>query len=86
MTGNLVTIVREGGLINIDEDDLRKDDIVVLQTADVIPADLKLVEANGLEIDEFDITGELLPVIKEVGEADVILYAGSKVTRGTGKG
>lgn len=86
MIGNLVTIVREGQLINIDEDCLRKDDAVVLQTADVVPADLRLIEAEGLEVDEFDITGELLPVIKKVGDEDVILHAGSKVTRGSGQG
>jgi Ca2+-transporting ATPase len=85
MNNNLATIIRDNGLVNIDADNLQVGDIVVLQTADIVPADLKLVEANGLEVDEFDITGELLPVEKEVGE-EVILYAGSKVTRGTGKG
>lgn len=86
MTDTITTITKDGELVNIDTDNLRVDDVVVLQTADIVPADLKLVEANGLEVDEFDITGELLPVIKEVGEEAVILYAGSKVTRGTGKG
>ena len=85
MTGNLVTIVRDGKLVNIDEDNLSKHDMVVLQTADIVPADLKLVEANGLEVDEFDITGELLPVLKRVG-VDVIIYMGSRIIRGTGKG
>ena len=46
MIGNLVTIFKDGELINIDEDHLRKDDVVVLQTADIVPADLKLVEAK----------------------------------------
>ena len=86
MTDNFVTVVSDGKLINIDDDDLRIGDMVVLQTADIVPADLKLVEANGLEIDEFDITGELLPIIKELEDKDVVLYAGSKVVKGTGKG
>jgi Ca2+-transporting ATPase len=85
MTGTLVTIVRDGKLVNIDENNLSKHDVVVLQTADIVPADLKLVEANGLEVDEFDITGELLPVLKRVG-ADVNIYMGSRIIRGTGKG
>ena len=85
MNGNLVTIVKDGKLINIEEDHLRKNDMVVLQTADIVPAELKLVEANGLEVDEFDITGELLPVLKRV-EDDVIIYMGSRIIRGTGKG
>jgi P-type Ca2+ transporter type 2C len=86
MTGNTVTIVEDGKLINTDEDHLHKDDLVVLQAGDMVPADLKLVEARGLEIDEFDITGEIMPVIKEVYGDDVILYMGSRVIRGAGKG
>lgn len=86
MTDTIATIVRDGELVNIDDEHLQVGDTVVLQTADIVPADLKLIEANGLEVDEFDITGELLPVAKMMGEEDAILYAGSKVTRGTGKG
>jgi len=86
MSGNFVTTISNGELINIDEGNLHIGDTVVLQTADIVPADLKLVEANGLEIDEFDITGELLPIIKKMGADDVILYVGSKVIRGTGMG
>jgi Ca2+-transporting ATPase len=86
MTGDFVTIISDGKLINIDKSNLRIGDTVVLQTHDLVPADLKLVGANGLEVDEFDITGELLPVIKKVEDEDVILYAGTKITRGTGDG
>ncbi len=85
MAGNLVSIFRDGGIVNIDEEHLSKDDIIVLQTADVVPADLKLIEANGLEVDEFEITGELLPMLKKV-EGEVTLYKGSRIVRGTGKG
>ena len=85
MTGNLVTIVRDGKLVNIEEDNLSRGDLVVLQTADIVPADLQLVEANGLEVDEFDITGEIMPVVKRV-EEDITIYRGSRITQGTGKG
>jgi Ca2+-transporting ATPase len=84
--GNLVTIIKEGELINTDEDNLRTDDIVVLQAGEIVPADLKLVDARGLEIDEFEITGEILPVIKKVDDQDGMIYMGSRVVRGTGKG
>ena len=65
---------------------MSKGDTVVLQTADIVPADLKLIEANNLEVDEFDITGEIMPVIKNAEDDDARLYAGSRVIRGTGKG
>jgi Ca2+-transporting ATPase len=86
MKGNFVTIVKDGKLINTDEDNLCREDMVVLQTGDLVPADLKLVEARGLEIDEFEITGEIMPVFKKVDAHDVMIYMGSRVVRGTGKG
>ena len=86
MTSNIVTILRDEKLINIEEGALSKGDTVILQTADIVPADLKLIEANGLEVDEFDITGEIMPVIKNVEKDDSMLYAGSRVIKGTAKG
>jgi len=86
MTGNLVTILKDEKLINIEETALSKGDTVVLQTADFVPADLKLIEANDLEVDEFDITGEIMPVLKNMEEDDAVLYAESKIIRGIGKG
>lgn len=86
MNANPVTIVRDGKLTNIDTYSLYKGDLVVLQAGDIVPADVKLVEANGLETDEFDITGEIMPVIKKVDEQNGILYMGSRIVRGTGRG
>jgi len=60
--------------------------MVLLQAGDLVPADLRLVEARGLEVDEWELTGELRPVEKRVGEEAVYLYRGSRVTRGSGKG
>jgi P-type Ca2+ transporter type 2C len=86
MDGTLVTILKDGKLINIDEDHLCKDDMVVFQAGEVIPADLRLVEAIDLEIDEFDVTGEIMPVTKNVEDRETFLYLGSRVTRGVGRG
>lgn len=86
MSSNLVTIVKDGKLINIPDDDLRPADLVVFQAGDIVPADLKLIEAWELEIDEFDVTGEIMPVVKKLADEDVFLYMGSRVTKGAGKG
>ena len=61
MKDELVTIATDGKLFNTVEGNLQQGDIVVLQTGDIVPADLQLVEARGLRIDEFDITGEIMP-------------------------
>jgi len=78
--------VKTGKIVNIAENDLRKGDILLLQTGELVPADLKLIEARGLEIDEFELSGEITPVAKKVDGEDVFAYKGSRVTRGNGKG
>jgi Ca2+-transporting ATPase len=57
-----------------------------LQAGDLVPADIKLSEAKNLQVDEFDLTGEILPVKKEIDEKGIFVYRGSKVTGGWGKG
>ena len=41
-------------------------DVVELRVGDIVPADMQLLEANELECDEAVLTGESLPVEKEV--------------------
>jgi Ca2+-transporting ATPase len=81
-----VTVIKMGKIINIAEEDLRKGDILLLQAGDLVPADLRLIESKGLELDEFDLTGEISLVDKKVDGEDVFVYRGSRVTRGNGKG
>lgn len=85
MKGNIVTIIKNEKLVNVDEDDLCKNDTVVVQAGDIVPADLRLTETTGLEVDEFDLTGEITPVIKKVQD-NAILYKGSRILKGSGKG
>jgi len=75
-----------GKIVNVAEDDLCRGDVLLLQAGDLVPADVKLIEARGLEVDEFDLTGELVPVDKKVDGEEVFVYKGSTVTRGNGKG
>ncbi len=83
----IVTVLRDGKPTNIGEDALRKGDTLLLQAGELVAADLKLVGARGLEVDEWDLTGEIVPVAKRVdGHEDVFVYRGSRVTRGNGSG
>lgn len=83
---NITTILQDGKPTNIAEEELRKGDILLLQAGDLVPADLKLTEARGLEVDEWDLTGEIAPVGKRVDGDNVYVYRGSRVTRGNGYG
>ena len=81
-----MSVIKEGKITNIADYDLRKGDILLLQAGDLVPADLKLIEAKGLELDEFELTGEIMPVDKKVDGEDTFVYKGSTVTRGNGRG
>ena len=70
-------------------------DIVLLDAGDVITADLRLVEASNLEVDESTLTGESMGVGKTIAPVDVgarvadrssMLFKGTSITRGNGIG
>lgn len=76
-------------------EDLVPGDIVILQAGDKVPADMRLLRARDLRIDESALTGESVAVEKGVGslEEDTVLadrgnmaYASSLVTYGQGRG
>lgn len=86
MQGNIVTVVQKGKLMNIAEDTLCVGDMVVLQAGELVPADLNLVEGL-LKLDEFDLTGEIVPIIKTgSSNEEVRIYKGSRIISGRGKG
>ncbi len=88
-------VVRDGREREVDSRDLVPGDLVVLESGSRVPADVRLVEARGLEVDESLLTGESLPVAKRssvlpeatpVVERANMAYAGTVVTRGRGRG
>lgn len=86
MVSQTVTVLKANAPSNIPEEELHQGDVVLLQAGELVPADLRLVEAVALEVDEWELTGEITPVAKQVGAEDVFVYRGSRVTRGHGKG
>jgi Ca2+-transporting ATPase len=90
------TTVRRGGKKHrIPSAELVPGDVMVLQSGDRVPADLRLFEVRNLHCDESALTGESLPVPKhaEPVEADVVLadrrnlaYAGTLVSSGQAEG
>jgi Ca2+-transporting ATPase len=87
-------VVRDGVQQEIDARDLVPGDLVLLEAGRRVPADTRLVETNDLRCDESLLTGESLPVKKEVSAASegreaqrrAMAFAGSIVTRGRGAG
>lgn len=90
-------VIRNGVKVKIPARELVPGDLVALETGDIVPADLRILESNHLEIEESALTGESLPVkkntvaIKEVanvaiGDRKNMSYSGTTVTRGKGIG
>ncbi len=71
--------LRDGAWDSIDAATLVPGDIVRLRLGDVVPADLRLLDGDGLDVDQSALTGESLPVQR--GSTQPV-YAGSTVRRG----
>ncbi len=79
--------IRESITTEIDAEELVPGDIVTLQSGDRVPADIKIIEATGLSVDESFLTGESNAVDKYAGENEnSILFAGSTILAGRAKG
>lgn len=69
---------RDGVEIKIPSNQLKKDDIIICEAGDVIPADGEVVEGVA-SVDEAAITGESAPVIRESGGDRSAVTAGTKI-------
>jgi P-type Mg2+ transporter len=93
-TGRRATVLRDGAAHEIPAVKLTPGDICLLQTGDVVPADLRLLEADELTIDEAALTGEAFPAEKETaagggtpgGVHPDCAYLGTVVRSGRGTG
>ena len=88
-------IIRNSSKVQVPSTELVPGDIVLLTSGDKVPADLRLVQARNLQINESALTGESVAVEKDtqpiqkdapLAERTNMAYAGSFVTSGTGRG
>ena len=59
-----VKVLRDNKILEVDTRNIVPGDIILVETGDRIPADLRLIEVDELEIDESIVTGESYPVLK----------------------
>ncbi|GAB2748933.1 cation-transporting P-type ATPase [Nocardioides pakistanensis] len=88
-------VVRDGRQRMVHSEELVPGDLVVVEAGDKLPADLRLIDRSELQVDESALTGESLPVAKDevalppatpVADRRNMLYSGTFVTGGTGRG
>ncbi len=89
------TVLRDGRRAIIPGEDVVPGDIVILEAGDRVAADLRLLEARGLKIQEAALTGESVAVDKTIdpvdalaplGDRQCLAYSGTMVAAGHGKG
>ncbi|MYL33082.1 calcium-translocating P-type ATPase, SERCA-type [Pontibacillus yanchengensis] len=89
-------VLRDGQWKKIPSADVVVGDVIKMTSGDRISADVRLIQVKGLEVEESALTGESLPVTKnvhEIGREDVevgdqhnMAFTGTLVTRGSGTG
>ena len=96
LTDHASKVIRNGNVQVIPAKELVPGDIVLLDTGDYIPADLRIIEAINLKSQESSLTGESVPVEKNtkvieneetgIGDRINMLFSSSLITYGRGKG
>lgn len=96
MSSPEATVLRDGKRGKVKADGLVPGDIVILETGDIIPADIRLLDSRNLQIDESSLTGESVAVEKDadavydtevgIGDRSNSAFSSSIVTYGHGEG
>jgi len=96
LSSHVAKVVRNGNIEVVESRELVPGDVVVLDTGDYVPADIRITEAVNLKSQEASLTGESVPVDKisnvieseKVGIGDRVnmVFSSSLVTYGRGKG
>ena len=96
LSSHVAKVVRNGKVEVVQSRELVPGDVVVLDTGDYVPADLRIIESVNLKSQESSLTGESVPVDKNsdviedekvgIGDRANMLFSSSLITYGRGKG
>ena len=95
MLSQKAMVLRDGRRVEVPAEELVPGDVVALQSGDKVPADLRLLRVRSLRIEEAALTGESVPVEKDiepvaddavVGDRSAMAYSSTLVTYGQGTG
>ena len=89
------TVLRDGTRGRLDARKLVPGDVVIVESGDRVPADLRMIDVNGLQVQEATLTGESAPVAKSVepvaadtalGDRSSMAFSGTLIAAGQGIG
>ncbi|MCG3148256.1 MAG: Calcium-transporting ATPase [Verrucomicrobiae bacterium] len=87
-------VLRDGQRRSVPAAEIVPGDIIVIEEGDTVPADARLIHSTALQTAEAALTGESLPVSKDIepvtgdaglGEQTNMIFSGTAVTYGRGK-
>jgi Ca2+-transporting ATPase len=89
-------VLRDTAVITVAATELVQGDVIILEAGNIVPADLRLLETEDLQLDESTLTGESQTVAKQsaplhepklaVADRQNLVFKSTFVTRGSGKG
>lgn len=95
LSSPVALVIRDGEMKQIDSTLLVPGDVIILEAGNLVPADVRIVSAMGLSIEESTLTGETHPIEKSVepiqmdavpiAEQNNMAFSGTIVTTGHGK-
>ena len=94
LTAPLARVLRDNEEMEISINLVVPGDVLILREGDIVPADARVIESISLHVDESALTGESVPVHKEIEELKSetalaerrnMVYMTSTVTRGKGR-
>lgn len=91
----MAKVMRSGQLGEVEAKELVPGDVIMLEAGDLVPADARILEMAHIEMNESTLTGESIPVVKEVnllhaeatvlGDRTNMLFKGTSVSKGNAK-
>lgn len=84
-----VNVIRNSQTIEVNQDEVVKDDLILLKRGQQIVVDGEVISTEGIECDESQLTGETDPVEKQVGSkvfSGSFIISGSAIIRATDVG
>ena len=96
MASPVASVLRDGHAEHVKGEDIVVGDVVILEAGDVVPADMRLFEVNTVKIEESALTGESVPVDKDlviptgdevgIGDRTNMAFSSTNVTYGRAVG
>ena len=96
MASPVASVLRDGHVEHVKGEDIVVGDVVILEAGDVVPADMRLFEVNTVKIEESALTGESVPVDKDlviptgdevgIGDRTNMAFSSTNVTYGRAVG